>query len=333
MAYVGLVAGPFGTLFVMQAQASLPTMVSSIGFLMTPAISLLLAKFFLREPLTPDLLLGSATDHERRAGRRVAEVARRARMILHAIEAGAGPPVVLMHGLFGSGRNFGAVQRAFAPRFRVIALDMRNHGDSPHGADMRYATQAEDVRETLAALRVEQAAMIGHSMGGKAAMALALLHPEAVARLMVSDIAPVVYQHGNERLSAAMQAIPLAPSLTRREADAALAGVEARADVRAFLLQNLRFGEAPRWRVGLSEIAAAVPDLEGWVTLPGKYDGPTVFVTGAQSDYVLAEHRPAIRALFPNARFVAIKNAGHWVHADNPAGFLSVVEAFLAAMG
>lgn len=251
-------------------------------------------------------------------------------MILHATEAGGGPPVVLMHGLFGAGRNFGAVQRALASRFRVIALDMRNHGESPHSADMRYPTQAEDVRETLAALGVERAAVIGHSMGGKAAMALALRHPDVVGRLMVSDIAPVVYQHGNARLAAAMLATPLTPGLTRREADAALAGVESRADVRAFLLQTLRFGGAPRWRVGLGFIADAVPDLEGWVDLPGTYDGPTVFVTGAQSDYVLAEHRGVIRGMFPNARFVAIKNAGHWVHADNPAGFLSVLEAFLA---
>ena len=251
-------------------------------------------------------------------------------MILNATEAGRGPPVVLMHGLFGAGRNFGAVQRALAPRFRVIALDMRNHGDSPHGADMRYPMQAEDVRETLAALGVERAAVIGHSMGGKAAMALALRHPDVVARLMVSDIAPVVYQHSNARLAAAMLAIPLTPGLTRRDADAALAVVESRADVRAFLLQNLRFGEAPQWRIGLGFIASAVPDLEGWVDMPGRYDGPTVFVTGAQSDYVLAEHRRVIRGMFPSARFVAIKNAGHWVHADNPAGFLSVLEAFLA---
>jgi esterase len=250
-------------------------------------------------------------------------------MILNAIQSGEGQPLVLLHGLFGAARNFGSVQRALSTRFRVIALDMRNHGDSPHAAVMRYATQAEDVRETLDALNVTQAAVIGHSMGGKAAMALALLHPDRVGRLMVSDIAPVIYQHGNALLAEAMQAIKLTSTLTRREADAALVAVEKRPDVRAFLLQNLRFGSEPRWRIGLAEIAAAVPDLEGWVPLPGTYDGPTVFVTGAESNYVLPEHRPAIRAQFPSARFVAVKNAGHWVHADNPAGFLSVVEAFL----
>ncbi|HEX2940425.1 MAG TPA: alpha/beta fold hydrolase [Rhodopila sp.] len=250
-------------------------------------------------------------------------------MILKTIQSGDGPPVVLLHGLFGAARNFGAIQRAVAQRFRVIALDMRNHGDSPHGADMRYTTQAEDVRETLDSLGIGPAAIVGHSMGGKAAMALALGHPGHVGRLLVSDIAPVVYEHGNAAIANAMRAIPLSADLTRQQADSALQVAVPRADIRAFLLQNLRFGPGAHWRIGLEEIAAAVPDLEGWPDIAGTYDGPALFVTGANSDYVLPEHRPIIRARFPKARFVAIKSAGHWVHADNPAGFLSVLEAFL----
>jgi len=250
-------------------------------------------------------------------------------MILNAIQSGEGPPVVLLHGLFGAARNFGIVQRALAPRFRVIALDMRNHGDSPHGADMRYPTLAGDVRETLQSLGIEQAAVVGHSMGGKAAMALALTAPETVARVLVSDIAPTAYQHGGAAIAEAMQAIALTPSLTRREADAALTWAVPGADIRAFLLQNLRFGASPHWRIGLPEIAAAIPDLEGWIDLPGAYQGPSLFVSGANSDYLLPEHRPVIKSLFPSARFVAVKNAGHWVHADKPAEFLAVLEAFL----
>jgi esterase len=254
-------------------------------------------------------------------------------MILNAIQAGEGPPVVLLHGLFGAARNFGSIQRALARQFRVIALDMRNHGDSPHGPDMRYPTQAVDVRETLGALGIEQAAVVGHSMGGKAAMAMALQWPAEIGRLLVADIAPVVYEHGNNAIAAAMAAIPLTGSLTRQQADAALADAVPRPDIRAFLLQNLRFGADPHWRIGLDEMAGAIPDLEGWVELPGTYPGPCLFVTGANSDYVRHDHRPAIRSMFPAARFVAIKNAGHWVHADNPAGFLSVVEAFLHDWG
>lgn len=250
-------------------------------------------------------------------------------MILKATEAGSGPPVVLLHGLFGAARNWGAIQRAVAQRFRVIALDMRNHGDSPHGADMRYTTMAEDVRQTLESLGLDQVALIGHSMGGKTAMALALAHPARIGRLLVSDIAPVVYDHGNTAIADAMRAVPLSAELTRQQADAALSQAVPRADVRAFLLQNLRFGAGAHWRIGLQEIAAAVPDLEGWPRVSGTYDGPSLFVTGANSDYVLAEHRPVIREMFPRARFVAVKGAGHWVHADNAAGFLSVLEAFL----
>ncbi len=251
-------------------------------------------------------------------------------MILNAIQQGEGPPVVLLHGLFGAARNWGAMQRALAPRFRVIALDMRNHGASPHAGGMRYADLAADVLETLGALDALPAAVVGHSMGGKAAMVAALSEPLAVGRLLVSDIAPVAYVHHNAAIAQAMRALPLAPSLTRTEANDALAAAAPDPAVRAFLVSNLVLGAAPSWRIGLDEIAAGIPDLEGWENpaFP-PYNGPTLFATGAESDYVLPEHRTAIRALFPRARFVGVKGAGHWVHADNPAGFLSVLEAFL----
>jgi pimeloyl-ACP methyl ester carboxylesterase len=250
-------------------------------------------------------------------------------MRLNCIDSGDGPPVVLLHGLFGSARNFGATQRALTPLFRVIAMDARNHGASPHAAGMRYATLAADVLETMDALGVTRSAVIGHSMGGKTAMTLAVMAPERVGRLLVADIAPIPYQHGNSTIADAMRAIPLHAGLTRAEADAALTEAVPAAEVRTFLLQNLQFAPQPSWRIGLDEIAAAIPDLEGWETPSGNFSGPVLFVSGAQSDYVRPEHRPAIRALFPTARFVSVKNAGHWLHADNPAGFLSVVEAFL----
>lgn len=250
-------------------------------------------------------------------------------MILHAIELGTGPPVVLLHGLFGAGRNLGAVQRRLAARYRVLALDLRNHGDSPHAAGMDYAALAEDVRETLAARDALPAALIGHSMGGKAAMRLTLDRPESVTRLLVADIAPVRYEHGNGAYAAAMAALPLTPGLTRAAADAALAPAVPDASVRGFLLQNLRLGAAPAWRIGLAEIAAGLADIEGWESPPGTYPGPTLFVAGARSGYSRPEYRPAIRALFPAARFVTLRGSGHWVHADNPDGFIAVAEAFL----
>ncbi|MEI7713903.1 MAG: alpha/beta fold hydrolase [Rhodospirillales bacterium] len=251
-------------------------------------------------------------------------------MLLNAIERGEGPPVVFLHGLFGMARNWGAMQRAVATRFRTVALDMRNHGTSPRAPGMRYVDLANDVLDTLDALNLGPVALIGHSMGGKAAMLAALLRPEAVGRVLVSDIAPVAYSHGNTAIAAAMLSLPLNPALSRAQAVAWLADAAPDPNVRAFLVSNLALGPAPSWRIGLDEIAAGIPDLEGWEqpALP-PYEGPALFVAGAESDYVRTEHRPAIRALFPRARFVGVKGAGHWVHADNPAGFLSVLEVFL----
>lgn len=251
-------------------------------------------------------------------------------MILHVVEMGDGPAVALLHGLFGAARNLGAVQRRLAKRFRVLALDLRNHGDSPHAPGMGYAALAGDVLETLARAGALPAALIGHSMGGKAAMRAALDQPDVVTRLLVADIAPVPYPPGFGAYARAMAALPLAPGLTRAEADAALATAVPDAGVRGFLLQNLRLGAAPAWRIGLAEITAGLADIEGWEAPPGAtYTGPSLFVAGARSTYIQPGHRPAIRALFPVARFVTLKDAGHWLHSDNPEGFVAVAEAFL----
>jgi len=251
-------------------------------------------------------------------------------MILHATEMGAGPPVALLHGLFGAARNLGTVQRRLAGRFRVLALDLRNHGESPHAFGMSYAELAGDVLETLARRDALPAALIGHSMGGKAAMRAALDRPDAVTRLLVADIAPVPYGHGMGAYAAAMEAVPLVAGLTRAVADSSLASTVPEASVRGFLLQNLGLGAQPAWRIGLAEITAALPDIEGWTTPQGAtYPGPALFLAGERSTYIQPAHRPTIRALFPAARFVTLKNAGHWVHADNPEGFIAVVETFL----
>jgi pimeloyl-ACP methyl ester carboxylesterase len=255
-------------------------------------------------------------------------------VILHVTESGQGPPVALLHGLFGAARNLGVVQRALEDRFRVLALDMRNHGSSPHGSDMHYAAMAQDVIETLGAHDALPCALVGHSMGGKAAMRAALIQPGAVSRLIVADIAPVVYPPRNAGFIEALRSIPLSAGLTRAQADSALAQSVDDRGLRGFLLQNLMTGAQPGWRIGLDEIAAALPDIEGWdAPADSSYQGPTLFVSGAHSDYIRAEYRPAIRRTFPAARFVTVKNAGHWLHADNPTGFVAVIEAFLHDWG
>ena len=253
-------------------------------------------------------------------------------MRLHAIEAGAGVPLVVLHGLFGSAQNWGAIQRRLAAAQRVLALDLRNHGASPHAAAMDYSTMAADVIETLTALDALPATLLGHSMGGKVAMQLALSQPELVTRLIVADVAPVAYRHGLEAYVAAMQALPLRPGLTRREADTALAASIPEPAIRGFLLQNLLFAEnPPRWRLALPEIGAAMPVISGFpVPVGAQYSGPTLFLAGANSDYVRPSSHATIRALFPAAEIVTIANAGHWLHAEQAAAFIAAVEAFLS---
>ncbi len=256
-------------------------------------------------------------------------------MRLNVVEAGEGTPVALLHGLFGAAQNWGTVQKALvAACHRVLALDLRNHGASPHAAAMDYPAMAADVAETLEAAGARPAALVGHSMGGKVAMALALLRPAAATRLVVADIAPVRYASGLDAYVAAMRALPLRPGLTRREADAALAAAVPEAGIRAFLLQNLRFaGDPPRWRLALEEIAAAMPMIADFAGIPegARYDGPVLVIAGARSGYIRPDHHARFRALFPAAEFATVPGAGHWVHAENPAGFLALVEPFLAA--
>jgi esterase len=244
------------------------------------------------------------------------------RLAVHA--AGEGPVVVLLHGLFGSARNLGFVQRALAPQFRVLALDLPNHGTSPHDPAMDYATMAADVLETLDAEGALPAAIMGHSMGGKVAMRLALMAPDQVRRLAVADIAPVSYPSHFGAFAQAMLTVP--HDATRTQADAILAPVVEDKAIRSFLLHN--FLPGPGWRIGLREIAAALPGIEAW-DATGTYPGPTLFITGAQSHYVQPQGHPMIRILFPAARFVAIKDAGHWLHAEQPDAFAATLAAFL----
>ena len=250
-------------------------------------------------------------------------------MILNAVSMGEGPPIVVLPGLFGQAGNFGVVQRRLARDFRVIVMDLRNHGASPHARGMGYAALAGDVRATLEHLGLSACGILGHSMGGKVAMVLALTAPDVVGRLLVADIAPVAHPPRFRAIAAAMAGIPLTPGLTRADADARLTDAVADAATRAFLLQNLRVGAAPAWKIGLAEITAGLPEIEGFPALDvPPFGGTALFLSGARSDFVRPEHRPVIRGLFPAARFVTLKDAGHWLHADNPDGFVAVASAF-----
>ncbi|HEV8677850.1 MAG TPA: alpha/beta fold hydrolase [Stellaceae bacterium] len=255
---------------------------------------------------------------------------------LAGVEYGAGDPVAILHGLFGSGRNWATIAGRLAARRRVVALDLRNHGASPWADTMAYAEMADDVCATLAAHGYHRFALIGHSMGGKAAMVAALNHGAAVERLVVVDIAPVAYSPAHLAHIGAMRGLELAGIRRRGEADARLAPAIGDPAERAFLLQNLVFdaGEA-RWRLNLAAIERAMPVLAGFPALsPGAaYDGPVLFLTGGRSGYLRTAHEPEIRRLFPNARIAKIADAGHWLHAEQPGAFLDIVEPFLAGCG
>jgi esterase len=252
---------------------------------------------------------------------------------LATAEYGEGKPVAVLHGLFGSARNWAGIARRLAQHHRVIAFDLRNHGASPWADTMDYAELAEDVRAAMQVRGHRRYALIGHSMGGKAAMAAALAAPGEVERLVVVDIAPVVYPAGPLAYARAMRALDLGAVARRGDADKTLAGAIPDPAERAFLLQNLVFGDGPpRWQLNLAAIEAALPALAGFPTVPAGtvYSGPALFIAGEKSDYIRPEHDADIGRLFPNARVVRIGGAGHWVQAERPDAFLAAVEPFLA---
>ena len=252
---------------------------------------------------------------------------------LAAAEHGEGPPLAILHGLFGSGRNWASIAQRLAAHHRVIALDLRNHGASPWADTMDYGEMAGDVRAALRARGHRRFALLGHSMGGKAAMALALMHGDAVERLVVVDIAPIAYAAGHLGYVRAMRALDLGGIKRRAEADARLRPAVGDAAERGFLLQNLVFaGAAARWRLNLAAIERAMPSLAGFPAIPAGtvYERPALFVAGERSDYLRPGYEPEIRQLFPNGRVARIAEAGHWPHAEQPQAFLDIVEPFLA---
>ena len=231
------------------------------------------------------------------------------------------PGLLIAHGLFGSARNWGVIAKRLAEDRQVIAVDMRNHGNSPWADTHSYPDLAADLADMIDT----PMDVLGHSMGGKAAMVLALQHPAKVNRLIVADIAPVTYTHSQMGPLDAMRRVDLNIA-TRSEAKAQLGGLDAGVD--DFLLQSLDMKEK-RWRLNLDVLAAEMDKIIGFPTITGQFDGPTLFLSGGTSDYVLPDHRAGMRALFPQAKFASIPGAGHWLHAEKPREFEAAVAAFL----
>jgi len=252
--------------------------------------------------------------------------------VTHPAQSAQGKlPLVIAHGLAGSARNWGAVARKLAETRAVIAVDMRNHGTSPRFASQSYPEMAADLAEVVRASG-GRADVLGHSMGGKAAMMLALRAPDLVRRLVVADIAPVAYDHDLGRHVDALRGLDLTGLTSRGEADRRLAALVPDASLRAFFLQSLDLkARPPQWRLNLDVLAAEMAKITGWPEVTGRFPRPALFLTGALSDYVRPEHRDSIRALFPAARFARFAKSGHWLHVDQPDAFIATVRIFLDA--
>jgi len=253
---------------------------------------------------------------------------------LHTTAMGEqGSRIVFLHGLFGQGRNWTQIGRRLAEEHRVLLVDLPHHGRSAWSEEFDYLAIADQVAGLLDTS--DPVALVGHSLGGKVAMVLALRHPDLVERLCVVDVSPVAYDHLSEfeGYVAAMRGLDLSMLTRREDADTALAEAVPDPTVRGFLLQNLRRdGDSWRWQMNLDVLGAELAEVGGWpeAELAGtpSYDGPVLWVAGARSTYVTAAYAEAMDRLFPANRKVTVKGAGHWVHSEQPEVFLEVLRRF-----
>lgn len=243
-----------------------------------------------------------------------------------------GPPetrtCLIAHGLFGSARNWNAIAQRLSRTRPVVTVDMRNHGKSFWAGSHSYPDMAGDLAGVIDHLGQGPIDVIGHSMGGKAAMTLALTAPDRVARLLVADIAPVAYEHSQIQFINAMRSVDLAAIERRADAAAALGAQGIAPELQSFFTQSLdAAGKA--WRFNLDALERDMPKILGFPEIDGRYDRPTLFLSGGASDYVSSKDRPLIKSLFPSARFAKLPNTGHWLHAEKPKDFVAVTDAFL----
>jgi len=246
-------------------------------------------------------------------------------------EFGQGEPIIILHGLFGTLDNWKTIATKLSESFLVYILDQRNHGKSPHTLEFSYQLMAQDLYEFMDHNWIQQATIIGHSMGGKVAMQFALEYPEMVNKLIVVDIAPQENEPGHEQIFNAMLTLDLDNLESRKQADKFLSNKIPSFAVRQFLLKNIaRTKEGGyQWKMNLPVIYENYHEVLAEITGEDPLEEPTLFLNGGQSDYVDATKIPGIKALFTDVQFATIEKAGHWVHAEAPDEFLSIVKQFL----
>ena len=245
---------------------------------------------------------------------------------------GKGKPLLILHGLFGSGRNLRTMARHFAESHRVYLIDLRNHGNSEHASSMTYPEMATDIASLLSDTEPDSVSIIGHSMGGKVAMACSLERSLPVERLVVLDIAPVTYKGNFVEIIAALANLELNEIESRKQASAKLALAIPEGNLRLFLLQNLVQGpEGFYWRINLPAIQDSLGDIGGFpeYSTQQAFSGPALFLAGADSNYIQPVYHEKIHAYFPDADIQSVENAGHWLHADQPGPVYQAISQFL----
>ena len=252
-------------------------------------------------------------------------------MKLYFHVTGHGLPLFILHGLFGSGDNWYTLSNFFGERFKVFAVDQRNHGRSPHSDQLNYKAMADDLNDLLIHENLNSACLIGHSMGGKAAMQFALTYPEKVRKLIVVDIAPKAYPPQHDKIFEAMFSLKPNQYKTRAELDSALSEHISDFAVRQLLLKNVSRDDEGifKWKIDVQSIHKNYSRISEAISSTNQFTGPTLFIRGEKSSYVLDDDIPQIKTLFPQTRFVTVENAGHWVHAEAPQKFAEVAMEFL----
>jgi pimeloyl-ACP methyl ester carboxylesterase len=235
-------------------------------------------------------------------------------------------PILIIHGLYGSGRNWSVIAKRLSDKFFVVVVDLRNHGESPWFDTHTYHDMASDLAEVITSLNMKPN-IIGHSMGGKAAMVLALKHPNLVNRLLIADIAPVEYKHDQSQFIKAMQKIDLSKVTQRSDAKLALAKFIEDKSLQDFFTQSLDL-KNKRWKLNLSILQSEMKRILSFPKINSKFFGQTLFFKGEKSKYINTEHRDVIKSLFIKARFATLKDTGHWLHAEKPREFESAVRLF-----
>lgn len=252
-------------------------------------------------------------------------------MELYAREFGQGNPVIILHGMFGFSDNWQTIAKGLSDQYLVVTPDLRNHGRSPHVPSHSYPEMAEDMHEFMQAHWMFSAALIGHSMGGKVAMQLALSHPDAVDKLVVVDIEPGQAEDNHTDIFQALTELDLPTRTSRQEVETFLATRISDVGTRQFLLKNITRNEdgSFRWKMNLPVLWQFFPQILGPVT-GDPFLKPTLFIRGSRSNYIKDSDLPGIRKLFPSSELITIQGAGHWVHADQPTALLNALKAFLA---